>query len=70
MDDADIAQDRIDADLAYRLAQRKPVPSLPPSETCRNCERPLPVERQACGYCDEECRDEDEYIAERQKANR
>lgn len=70
MDDADRAQVEIEALAAYQQTLRKPVAVREPRETCLNCDCPLAEERQACGYCDGECRDEHAFFVARQEANR
>lgn len=72
MDDADIAQIRMEAEEARRdaaLAKLKPV-KREPRDDCLNCECSLPEERKISWFCGKECADEWDYITKRQEANR
>jgi hypothetical protein len=59
-DPIDRAQEHIEREAPYILAARKPVP-IKACGHCHNCQSPISVGL----YCDEDCRSDYEYRAER-----
>ncbi|HET6718360.1 MAG TPA: hypothetical protein VFH22_01855 [Rhodocyclaceae bacterium] len=51
MDDVDIANDRAQNDLDYRIAEaRRLAPTQTGAEECRCCDEPIPLARRQLGY--------------------
>lgn len=61
-DPIDRAQDHIERETPYILAARKPV-LIHPNGKCHNCGEKTPTALAL--YCDQDCRDDYEYRAQR-----
>ena len=73
MDDADISQPRIDAELALRIEAGRAGERLPFIGKCHYCEKPLdePDDPKAPKpvFCDPDCRDDWDHMQARIAAN-
>jgi hypothetical protein len=73
MDEADLTAERMEHETAALIAaaRAQSVAAAVSFLVCRQCEEVLPQERQACGFCSPECRDDFQKIeAANQRAGR
>ena len=65
MDEADLTAERMEHETAALIAaaRAQAVGAAMSFLVCRYCEEVLPKERQACGFCSLECRDDFQKVA-------
>jgi hypothetical protein len=63
-DEADVANDHIEMELAMRISAARRIVAVPQSTTCLNCEDPVSGGKR---YCSKDCQEDDELRARKRR---